>query len=94
MELSLSEFIRILIFRLRNHLFCKFNQFYLSGYSAHTVLIALPTWPYTQWLVGPLSLCHEADDLYSCSAEVKNVWRCACSSAYGFMVWCLLVTFI
>jgi len=93
MELSLSTFIRIFIFRLRKYLLYV-NQFYLNGYSAQTVLIAVPTPSCTQWLVGPLSLCHEADLSYSCSAEVKNEWRCTWSSSCALMVWRLLVTFI
>lgn len=49
-------------------------QFFLSGYSAHKVLITMPTAPCTQWLVGPLSLFHEADHSYSCSEEWMEMY--------------------
>jgi hypothetical protein len=55
MGLALSAFVRIFIFRLKKHLLYKFNQFYLHGYSAHTVLIAMPTPPCTQWLASGAS---------------------------------------
>ena len=90
MELSLSAFIRILIFRLGKYMLYKLISFFLNGYSAHTMLITMPTAPCTQWLVGPLSLFHEADHSYSCSAEVKNEWGCTCSSSYALMIWCWL----